>query len=122
MQHAGDAEFDRLAGTGREHVDPAAIQVDLDELQVESAQIKSWVDKHIAHTDLKPLKVAPTFTDLSDAIDALLGMFRRYFKLLTGLESDMRAPEPQYDWLAPFRVAWLPDGGDGNQSGGGSVI
>jgi hypothetical protein len=83
------------------------IKQDLDALRGHYEAIESYVDRRIAHFDEKGPRSIPTFAELDRALDALGEIFQRYATLLTGEEPSIFAPVPDYDWLAPLRVAWL---------------
>lgn len=109
MQHLGDEFFDEWAGEGGDHVGPARVLSDFDGLYRKCETVKRYVDTRIAHAEpRRPSDVAITFDDLDSAIDALGELFQRYTALLTAVDRTVIEPVPQYDWCAPFRVAWLP--------------
>jgi hypothetical protein len=109
MQWIGSKQFDGFAGDGGQHVDPATVAADQALLSEQSESIRKYVDKHLAHFE-KPKAGAtvPTFDDLDAAIGTLGELFRKYGVLLTATDRAVMAPVPQYDWLAPFRVPWIP--------------
>jgi hypothetical protein len=109
MQHLGDQQFDDWAGKGAAHIDPAMVETDIDALVTATDAIRHYVNKHIAHLDERRARVVlPTFTDLDAAIDMLFELFRKYGVILTGSHRAVMTPVPQYDWLAPWRVPWIP--------------
>jgi hypothetical protein len=102
------ATFARLYGgnTGT-HVDPALVEQDLTALTVAAADVKEYVDRHLAHSDANRLSALPTFATLNGAIDQLGETFRKYALLLIASSWATLVPVIQYDWLAPFREPWL---------------
>jgi hypothetical protein len=104
----GEREWnEKFAGTVGEHIDPKIVQGDLAELATGTRTTKDLVDKHLAHTDKKPLSNAPTFEELHAAIDAINTQFEKYVLLLTVSSYATLVPVPQYDWLAIFREPWI---------------
>lgn len=51
----------------------------------------------------------PTYEELNAAIDQLGDLLKKYTSLLKAEALAVVAPVHQYDWKAPFRVAWLRD-------------
>lgn len=110
MQHLGDEFFTEWAGEGGDHVDPARVSSDFDSLYRRCETVKRYVDTRLAHAEPRRPSDSPiTFNDLDGAIDAFGELIRTYTALLTAVDRAYIEPVPQYDWCAPFRVAWLPD-------------
>ncbi len=102
------ATFDRrFGGNPGSHVDPALVEQDLTALTVAAADVREYVDRHLAHSDASRLTELPTFATLNAAIDQLGETFRKYALLLTASSWATLVPVIQYDWLAAFREAWL---------------
>lgn len=110
-QHLGDRAFDDFAGEGLSHIDPVRVQADLDKLRSAAEATKRYVDRHIAHTDKKrkPADI-PSFSELDNAIETSGALLKRYLLLFEQVDRDPIAPIPQYDWIAPFRLAWIVPG------------
>jgi hypothetical protein len=100
---------ERFGGSVGVHVDPDLVRADLDELRRGTARTKDLVDRHLAHTDKKPLANPLTFAELNDAIDAINAQFEKYVLLLTVSGYATLIPEPQNDWLAIFRQPWIKE-------------
>ena len=114
MQHLGDRAFDDFAGEGLSHTDPVRVQADVDKLQSAAEATKRYVDRHIAHTDKKRKPVdIPSFSELDNTIETSGALLKRYLLLFEQVDRDPIAPIPQYDWVAPFRLAWIVPGGTG---------
>jgi hypothetical protein len=104
----GEPEWvERFGGEIGDHVDPDLVRSDLEELRRGTARTKDLVDKHLAHTDKKPIASPPTFAELHSAIDAINLQFEKYVLLLTVSSYATLVPIPQYDWLAIFRQPWI---------------
>lgn len=103
----------RFGGEVGEHVDPANIVLDLETLADTARRVSEFVDRHVAHTDLKPLKISLTFDEVDAAIDGISEMFQKYMLLLTNSQYAFLVPAFQYDWLAIFREPWIKQEGGG---------
>ena len=55
------------------------------------------------------MKKFPTNLDLDACIDAIESLAKDYALLLEQKALTQVVPVIQYDWMAPFRVAWLQD-------------
>ena len=115
-QHLGDRQFNTWAHLDPEHPDPdepgdrllpGIVERDILLITNKTGLVRRYVDTHVAHADASPVKDIPTFADLADAITTVGEIFQRYYTLLTLSSITQLDPVPQYDWLAPFRVAWL---------------
>jgi hypothetical protein len=110
QQSRGDQVFSKeFAGKAGDHVDPELVGSDLNTLDEGADQIVTYVDKHVAHSDARPMAVLPTFEELNNAIDVVGELFKKYFLLITVDSYLMLEPTPQYDWEASFREPWLRD-------------
>lgn len=100
--------FDRMAGEGGDHLDPAIPRRDLESLQRDAGAVRRYLDQHIAHDQAEPTADALTFDQLHAAIDSIGEMFGRYATVLTAAMYLRVEPVMQDDWKAIFRSAWLP--------------
>lgn len=107
MQHIGDEEFDSFAVSGESHIDPVRLGQDQATLSTRCDHVRRYVNTRLAHFG-ETATPPPTFDDLDTAIDTLGSLFKRYTLLLEGADRRIE-PVPQYDWLAPFRIAWIAD-------------
>jgi hypothetical protein len=113
---SANATFDRMfAAAGRRHIEPGKVKDDLAVLMTAGAKVKRFVDErvahlHRAHTDPEEIAklTAPTFNELDDALSMLGTLLQKYYLLLTGATLGSAEPFLQYNWTAPFTVAWLP--------------
>jgi hypothetical protein len=97
-----------FAGETQDHADPKIVEADIARLEEAVEPIKAYVDQHIAHRDRKRSE-PPTFDELDRAIDTFEELIGKYGGLLRGAGLGQLEPTPQYDWMAPFRVAWITD-------------
>jgi hypothetical protein len=110
QQHIGHEFFDEWEEEGTDHVDAARVLHDVENLSRRCESVKQYVDRQLAHADKRPPReVQVTFDDLDRAIDALGTTFRTYNVLVKAQDRVDMEPVPQYDWLAPFRTAWLAE-------------
>ncbi len=108
QQERGDQVFtSQFAGEVGDHVDPALVETDLQRLEDNALEITTYVNRHVAHADARPMQTLPTYAELNSAIDTIGDLFKRYYTLVT-VESYLElVPTPQYDWEAVFREPWI---------------
>jgi hypothetical protein len=108
---------DEFGGEVGVHLDPAIPEGDLRRLISESESVRKHVDKHIAHSEdpgAEPKdpgaasETPPTLSEVHDAVDVIGEVFRRYYSLFEAAGMMSLEPAIQHDWLAPFRVPWIP--------------
>lgn len=102
-----DEEFDRLAGVGANHVDPIAIDEQIEELKRVTKTLKKYVDKRIAHYDRTPPPLGPSYKDIDEAFDFLSELLSMYYQHFRAASLSL-GPYIQYDWKEIFRKAWIP--------------
>jgi hypothetical protein len=102
-----------FAGGAGDHVDPEIVSADLNDLITATTEVAQYVDRHLAHSDARPVRpdLLPTLSDAHESIDVISRLFQRYHLLITG---DAVAVHPQVlgDWRAVFRQAWTADADD----------
>lgn len=97
---------------GGDSLDPAIPAADLAELRAKSEPVTDFVDRHLAHSDAKPIPAEriPELADVHDAIDVIGRLFRKYSNLLRAASWVDLVPTIQGPWLDVFRVPWIkPD-------------
>lgn len=88
-----------------DHIDPAAVQADIDTLRADTELAQKYVEQTIAHrTRSEPETI--TFVQFNTAIDALTPMFQKYSARLTMISMMQLEPVPQYNTHAPFTFPW----------------
>lgn len=111
MQYLGDRAFNDFAGEGGSHIDAVFLQSDLQVLQRAAQSVKAYVDRHVAHTDRKRhAKDLPSYSKIDETLEVFGVLLKRYLLLFEQADRDPIAPIPQYDWMAPFRLAWIAPG------------
>lgn len=93
-------------GDGR-HLNPSVPQEDLGHLLAATDELRTWVNKHVAHLDRDrgEFEFELTFGQLDDGYQLVYDTYRKYFQLIT-LKSlaELRLPK----WNQIFEVAWSP--------------
>jgi len=104
-RHQASDAFDRFAEPGGLAVDAERIRKDRDALRDAIAPVKLFVDKRIAHhnPDHDP---ALSYQELSDVIDLVAGLWKKYSLLVCQVDPPLAAPADNTDWGAAFDVAW----------------
>jgi hypothetical protein len=85
-------------------------QVEADLRALDSGVLKGvsrYVNQYLAHRQETPHAKVPAFTDLHEAIDLLGALVRRYMLVIEDADQVLE-PVVLGDWMAPFRVPWLP--------------
>lgn len=103
----GNARFDLFVGEGCAHADTKVIADDLAALGRQTEVVRRYANKRVAHYDERGPTTIPTFEDLDDALDVILGLFRRYLAVLRCLDF-AGDPEFTHDWKVIFRQPWIP--------------
>jgi hypothetical protein len=103
---------DEYGGSVGDHLDPAIPAADFDRLRDIAAGVKGYVDQHVAHADAAVVSAEVTLTldDVHDAVSVIGELFGRYYTLLTASSYTQFVPVIQHDWMAAFRVPWMPPG------------
>jgi hypothetical protein len=105
----GNQFFDGLAGPGADTIDPATPLEHLDRLRTETAKVRTWINKEVAHYDPNTGQFSEdlTFGDVHRGIDLIFETQNHYNQLLLG--STTAGSVTMAPWEAVFRVAWIPD-------------
>ena len=114
MQSGASRIFDeQFSGSCTNHIDPAIVQQDLDELKAHVDKVEPYADKRLAHRDKKEPKIVPTFGELDPPIDCLKKLVIKYHFLFKAkdLENCFVPPFiPEVDMEVIFSVPWIrPD-------------
>ena len=102
-----DKHFDRIVGSGNQHIQIKTVEHDLSGLNKTATIIEEYADKKIAHHDKRAPKKIPRFTDVNTCLNTLDKTCCRYHKIFhaTGYQTFM--PTFQYDWKEIFREPWI---------------
>ena len=84
------------------------LEQDLMELDAACRPVTDYVDKHVAHHDKRQSSVLPKHRDVNAAIDKLIEIFKKYYSLLVGADTDVVVSYLEGP-LAVFRFAWLQE-------------
>ena len=102
--------FDDIVGKGKDFIDPAEIENDIQRLNTTAESLKVYATKTLAHAgkDAKSIKILPTIKDLDDSIDLFEKMLNKYYALLNaggiGLPKVAQVP-----WKEIFLKPWIQD-------------
>src|SRR5215831_11661098 len=103
-----DHDYDKHVGAGRNELDPQRIQQDIDLLTAKTDQIRHYVNKKLAHYDMKGLKQpVPTFNDLDDTMKSLKELLQKYNLIMRATWLSDLLPTFQFDWIEVFRIPWI---------------
>ena len=110
MQSGASCILDeRFSGCCTDHIDPAIVQQDLDELKAHGDKVEEFADKRLAHRDKKQ-PVIPTFGELDAVIDCLQKLTAKY-SLLIKAEDLTNTFVPHFigevDMEVIFSVPWI---------------
>jgi hypothetical protein len=113
----------QYAGSTGDHLDPAIPTADFDRLTSAASKVNAFVNAHIAHSQStihQPNRKQPADVDAAspdatlsakevhEVIDVIGDVFKKYYNLLTASSYVFLVPVIQHDWLAAFRVPWMP--------------
>lgn len=104
LQKRARESFDRW---GQDHVERRTVRQDIDRLVEVTSPAVQWVDSTVAHlgANRKELEISLKFTDLHEAVDVVVELYKSYSTLLTGAYPavEQLAVDP---WEHIFEVAW----------------
>lgn len=104
-KHANDI-IDKSKRMGPVHISRRAVMNDLACLERACGKIHRFVNKTAAHTNKRPLRALPTFSDLDKAIDCIESIFNHYLFLVRGNGVRRFTPVHAEDWKWIFDVPW----------------
>lgn len=103
-----DRDFDEFARKGSNLISTFKLEKDMRQLDKNTIQIRKFVNKWIAHRDIKRKKFSiPTMKDTEKALKDIDNLFCKYNMLLTRHGSRTRKPAIPYDWKKPLRYPWI---------------
>jgi hypothetical protein len=96
-------------GSVGHHLDPAIPDRDFQALSAAAADVKAYVDEHVAHADAAAVSATITLTldDIHDTIDVIGELFQRYYTLLTATSMVLLVPVIHHNWKAVFQEPWI---------------
>ena len=83
------------------------LEQDLRDLDAACCPVTNYVDRHVAHHD-KRQSAVPKHRDVNAAIEKLIEIFKKYYSLLIGGDTDVVVSYLEGPF-AVFRFAWLPE-------------
>ena len=102
-----DEAFDRFAGSGKPHIDPAMVEEDCSQLVKMIDGVKGYVDKRVAHYDREGPTTVPTFADLNECLDFVEDLLIKYLAVFRAESWRSVLPVWQHDWKQIFRHPWI---------------
>ena len=107
MKQFGHRDYERFAKPGQNILDKSVVATDRKLLIHSQKRLRKFLNTHIAHLDKNRRRHFPTHAELELCLDTLEILVKKYAKLFEHVALMNVAPVIQYDWKAPFRVAWL---------------
>jgi hypothetical protein len=111
-----EADFERWSpvssesGRDYDHINPEAVQSDIDSLDRRVARVREYAERTRAHrTPALDSEVSVTYDEMHTAIRQIRNVINRYYTLLTASTMGQWEPVPQFSVLTPFLSPWLDD-------------
>ncbi len=96
-----------MRAAGSVAADPALVRADIDQLSTTAAQVRSYVNKYLAHIDQSPKLPIPAIAVVDTAVQVLGDLLKKYTLLLKN--ADLRVePMVLFDWASVFQEPWAP--------------
>lgn len=111
MQEHGlaDRDFNKFANKKDNILNPDKLKRDMRKLEGDTDHIRKFVNKWVAHCDLKQRKYKiPTFKDVDNTLRDIDQIFCKYYMLLTRAGMTTCKPALQFDWTEPLKHVWIP--------------
>lgn len=106
LEFAGPEWDSEFGGSVSVYADPKMVESDLRDLLAEADRVKTLVDKVVAHRVENYSGPLVTQEDLGTAIDNIVRIFRRYYKLLLAQDCNL-LPTDLRGVMATFSVPWV---------------
>ena len=107
LRRKGHRDFDRIAGPGAPHVNPAIIRRQRRGLLRAEWRLRLFVNRHVAHRSRHPLRRLPSYAELNACVDLLEQLMKDYTLMLKADGLARVLPTWQYDWKQIFRISWI---------------
>ncbi len=109
MKQFGHREYDRVAEPGSDVLNKKNISRYKTALIKSQKRLRIYTNKHVAHLDKAGMNKFPTYIELDACIDTIERLAKDSTLLLEQSALVTALPTIQYDWMAPFSVAWIKD-------------
>jgi hypothetical protein len=104
-----DCDFNKFANKKDNILNPYKLKRDMRKLERDTERIGKYVNKWVAHCDLKQKKhKIPTFKDVDNTLRDIDQILCKYYMLLTRAGMTTCKPVLQFDWTEPLKYAWIP--------------
>jgi hypothetical protein len=90
-----------------DHVDPAIVSADLDQLEGALESVVQFANRAVAHRQRVPPPGTLTIEEVDRAFDAVEAVFVRYYALICGASLVQAEPAPQFDTHEVFTFPWI---------------
>jgi hypothetical protein len=101
-------QFVRQASPENDHLDPAMVDADLEALVCATERVRVLIERSYAHRMPVAGQNAPlTFKDFDAALDAVAGIFKKYYAIITLSALVSTEPTPQYNATECFTFPWM---------------
>jgi len=74
----GNEDFDDIAGNNKNHIESEQVLTDLINLKKITEKCEEYVDKRIAHRDIREVPEVPNFDNLDKCIDAIIKLWYHF--------------------------------------------
>jgi len=88
-------------------INKVAINNDIEKLLQASQAIEDYVDKRLAHTDKREIKVMPSPNEIDECINLIKDLHKKYNSALKG--EDVELMPAIYDWTDIFHIQWIQE-------------
>lgn len=102
--------FDELVGSGKNHLERALIQHDIEQLIERSRRFEEFANHYVAHHSLHEMPSdEPTFSDLDSCTNFMVSLLEKYYLLITGSRMPSLDKDESFDpsWKDIFSFAWV---------------
>ena len=105
----GHRDYDRLSKPGGNVLNKKLITKHRVALVKSQKRLRIYTNKHVAHLDKAGMRKFPSYAELDACIDTIQDIAKQCTLLLEQSSLTTALPKIQYDWKAPFRVAWIEE-------------
>ena len=108
IKRAADTFFDEIVGENISHVDPHEVENDLSKMKEACSAVKTFVDKRIAHLELRAKHLDPIpFDEMHKSIGIVEEIFTKYKFLLMADDSSILPDTWWFDWREVLTKPWI---------------
>jgi hypothetical protein len=97
------------ANPEEDHIDPAGVAADLEQLDVQTDTVRAYIEQTIAHRQ-RSTPASVSFAQFNETIAAIEKALKKYYALVTQTSVAQLEPVPQYNTTEVFTFPWLAPG------------